>query len=271
MEVGDEVLKTREGSGARSGDLTIKYSTDLSKAPYTIDVNYREMKRVLEDFGIDPEETGKMEVDVLRRQPINPFDINSGKEKILGRYVHNSNKVEVYTDSVWETYESLLEVCDDIIEGSKDPRAVDKFKKDGIIITSRLSDYLEKAPPKRARQFLEKLAFIGYERKMTEGLLHETGHKTYDDHKEAVRLLFSPLVERGLPWVLFSVPWVGAWAGVVKGDIPPLVIVPAAIASWFAYNLGHHLGYKYSPEEIGTRKLGARFNEYPDLITVKRR
>jgi len=270
MEVGDEDLKTREGSGARSGELTIKYSTELSKAPYMIDVNYREMKRALEDFGIDPEEAGKTEVDVLRRQPINPFDINSGKDKMFGRYIHYSNKVEVYADNVWETYESLLETCNEVLEGSKDPRVTDKFKRDGVIITGRLSDYLVAAPPKRARKFLEKLALIGFERTMSKGVLHETGHKTYDIRGSAIRLLFNPLVGKGLPWVFFSAPLVGLWAGLVNGGDPWLV-APAMVSSWFMYNLGHHLGYKYSPEEIGARKFGARFNEYPDLITVKRR
>lgn len=270
MEVGDEVLKTREGSGARSGELSIKYSTELSKAPYTIDVNYREMKRVLEDFGIDPEETGKIEIDVLRRQPINPFDINSRKDKMFGRYIHNSNKVEVYADNVWETYESLLETCNEVLEGSKDPNVIDKFKRDGVIITGRLSDYLVSAPPKRARKFLEKLALIGFERMMKQGLLHETGHSSYDTQKLATRLFFDPLVKQGLPWVFFGTPLLGLWAGLVNGGSPWLV-APTMVSVWFMYNLGQHLGYKLSPEEIGVRKLSERFNEYPDLIKVRRR
>jgi hypothetical protein len=270
MEITNEVLETREGSASELGDLTIKYSTELSKAPYTIDVNYLGMKRVLEDFGIGPKEAGKTEVDVLRRQPVDRFDINSVREKILGRYTHYSNKVEIYADNVWETYESLIETCNEVLEGSKDPHVIDKFKRDGVIITGRLPDYLAAAPPERARKFVEKLALTGFERMMKQGLLHEAAHKFYDVHKPATRLFLNPLVEKGLPLVFFSAPLLGLWAGLTNGRSPWLV-APAMVSAWFMYNLGQHFGYKFSPEEIKARKLSERFAAYPNLVRVKRK
>lgn len=271
MEIGGEELEMRGGSGARSGELTIKYSTELSEAPYTIDINHREMKRVLKDFGISPKKTGKIEIDVLRYQPIDPMDINSGKDKIFGRYVGNSNKVEIFADTIWNAYEELVDTCSDVIEGSKDPKAIDKFRKDGILITGRLSDYLEKAPPKRARRFVQKLATIGLERRMTQDLLHETGHKALDEKREGARIFLDPLMQKGLP-LLFTGTVLASWAAIIRGSAQPeMLLIPMAVSSWLAHDLGQFAAYKYSPEEIAARKFETRFNEYPDLVKIKRK
>jgi hypothetical protein len=272
MEVGagsGEEVRAREGSGGNSSELTIKYSTELASAPYKVDINLKEMKRVLKDFGVKPKETGKIEVHVLRDQPF--LGLEYAGSKLLGKNDPNGNKIEIFTDPLWEEYEQLLEVCDDIKKGASDPKALDKFREEGVIVTGRLPEYLEKAPPKRAREFLKKLAIIGYERKLSEGLLHETGHSTYD-HRINITRLFGPLVEGGLKWVFFVGPYLGAWASVVKGvTSPEATIIPAVISSFLAYNLGLHLGYKLSPEEIGARQFGSRFNEYPNLMTIKRK
>jgi hypothetical protein len=277
MEVTDEVLdsevlETRRGSGLRSAELTIKYSKDLAGAPYTIDINYSSMKQVLTDFGINPKETGKIEVDILRKKPVNSMDINSvaERESVFGEYDDYSNEIKLYADTIWNAYGKLKEVCNDVIEGTKDPNAVEKFREDGIIITGRLSGYLEKAPPERARKFVEELAKIGLKRRMTQALLHETGHKTYDESADAIRLVFSPLIKEGLPWAFVGATMASMWTIVVKGHVPvEYVAIPAVLSTWVAYNLGQHLGYKFSPEEIGARKFEKKFRDYPNLVTIK--
>lgn len=267
-----EVLATREGSGSRSTELTINYSNDLARAPYTINVDYSSMKQVLTDFGINSKETGRIEVDILRKKPINPMDINSlaERESVFGEYDHNSNEIKLYADTIWNAYGKLVEVCNDVIEGTEDPNAIEKFRKDGIIITGRLSGYLEKAPPERARKFVKELAEIGLKRRTTQALLHEVGHKTYDEGADAIRLVFSPIIKGGLPWALAGATLAGMWAAVTKGHVPAeYIVIPTMLSAWFAYNLGQHLGYKFSPEEIGVRKFEKKFRNYPDLVTIK--
>lgn len=268
MEAKDEVLATREGSGRKSRELTIKYSKELSKAPYTIDIDHREMRRVLTDFGVDVNETGKIEVNVLRKPPINPLIPNADYENTLGSYIFGSNEIEVYADNVWGKYESLVEVCDEVLEGSKDPGVIDKFRRDGILVTGRLSEYLAKAPPQRARKFLGKLALIGFERNMKIALLHETAHKSFDEGSlNMLKRVSGQFMEKAMPAIFFTAPLLVLWERLLNGG-SPWETVPAMVSTFFLYSLGQHLAYKLSPEEMTSRKLSEKFTQYPNLIKV---
>jgi len=248
----------------------IIYASELQdpSVKYSIEVNPQLLGQLLHENGMKDKDIEKLTIKITRGKSL--------LEKIAwGRYDPISSTVNIYCDSLWDTYSKALTIAEKIVTGKATPKD-NQFSE--LIKTKRLARYLAEAPPERALKFAKSLLTVGLNNQTRNTAIHESQHAI--DFKSKYAAVFAlakltsavalTLVGEGfgmselmLANLVFKIP---NFSQLINNDI----FVNIALAG-MGLTFGVGVEYLIDPLEVSARKF-AKHNMYDskwdDIIKI---
>lgn len=175
------------------GDITeipsnlpeIKYSKDFDspKTPYRVSIDTKGASDLLASAGVKSEDIPKIRIRVQAKQPL----IAQIFGEIFGRYDQKTKELFLYTNAFWNLRQRSLSVYQksaEEIQQNELPTDSSTNLFPGLVSGKRLSWYISKAPPDRAKKTIERLTDISINRNLNSMLAHESSHAADDSRKE---------------------------------------------------------------------------------------
>lgn len=213
---------------------------------YSVHFDAERYMSLLEEEQYRPQ-SQPVKVDLTNITPRNRLGL---KTNMAGRFHPTENKVDIYTKTHWDAYQSMRKKAKLLLEGNENEWALvavamDGDSFDGFLLTERMRDYLVKngKSPEEKLAFADKMLLNAVNRLVNGTIIHETKHlidaqeQEYMDEHYIYYRIRTPLVSlTGIPFgIAMSAMSDNNWAG------PVTSVVVGAIASFISYTAGSYI------------------------------